>query len=86
MVFKGLVAAATAVALSASPAVAAANSAAAASVAASQIAPADESVEGSELRRGGFIIPLLAIIAIILGILAATGNLENDRETPRSPG
>ena len=88
MVFKGLVAAATAVALSASPAVAAANGAAASPIAASQIAPADESVEGSELRglRGGFIIPLLAIAAIVLGILAATGNLENDRDTPRSPG
>ena len=87
MVFKGLVAAATAAAMSVSPAVAAANTAAASRVAASQVAPAGEFVEGSELRRGrgGFIIPLLAIIAIILGILAATGNLGGDKDTPSSP-
>lgn len=88
VVFKGLIAAAVAVAMSATPAVAAANTAAAASAAA-QIAPAGESIEGSELRgnrRGGFIIPLLAIIAIILGILAATGNLDgDDDDLPTSP-
>jgi hypothetical protein len=37
--------------------------------------------EASELR-GGFIIPLVAVVAIILGILAATGG-HNDR--PHSP-
>ncbi len=86
MVFKGFIAAATAVALSATPAVAAANSAPA-SAAAAQVQPAGESVEGSELRgaRGGFIIPLLAIIAIILGILAATGNLGGDDDNRTSP-
>ena len=39
-------------------------------------------VEGENLR-GGFIIPLIAIVAIILGILAATGG---DGETPQTPG
>ena len=90
MVFKGFIAAATAVALSATPAVAAANGAARASAAVTQVAPAEEAVDGSELRgrglgRGGFIIPLLAIIAIILGILAATGELGGDDDRRTSP-
>ena len=33
--------------------------------------------------RGGFVIPLIAIIAIILGILAATH--DNDDDLPHSP-
>jgi hypothetical protein len=58
----------------AAPTVAAAQSA--------EVAPAAESVtEGSELR-GGFIIPLIAIVAIILGILAAT---HNDGDPPKTP-
>ena len=82
MVFKGFIAAATAVAMSASAAVAAPAQSVKAAAA---IAPADETVEGSELR-GGFIIPLLAIIAIILGILAALGELEGDGNgPPKSP-
>jgi hypothetical protein len=53
--------------------------------AAAQIAPAEETVEGSELR-GGWIIPLIALIAIILGILAATDNLGGDGNgPPKSP-
>jgi sugar phosphate permease len=36
--------------------------------------------EASDLR-GGFIIPLIAIVAIILGILAATGG----KDRPHSP-
>ena len=86
MVFKGLIAAVAAVGLSATPAIAAANSAAAtARVASAEIAPADETVEGdSELfGRGGFIIPLIAIVAIILGILAATN--DDDDDLPHSP-
>jgi hypothetical protein len=38
-------------------------------------------VDESEDLRGGFIIPLIALIAIILGILAATSGGDND-----SPG
>jgi hypothetical protein len=58
----------------AAPTVAAAQSA--------PVAPASESVtEGSELR-GGFIIPLIALIAIILGILAAT---HDDDDPPNTP-
>lgn len=40
-----------------------------------------ETQDASELR-GGFIIPLIAVIAIILGVLAATGG-GDDR--PHSP-
>ena len=50
-----------------------------------QAAPVQRSgaeMEGANELRGGFIIPLIAVIAIILGILAATGG-DNDR--PHSP-
>ena len=84
VVFKGFIAAATAVALSATPVVASTSSAAAASRA-TQVAPADETVEGSELR-GGWIIPLIALIAIILGICAATDICGGeDSDPPTSP-
>ena len=74
MVFKGLIAAVTAIALTATPVMAAA---------AKEVAPATETIEeGSELR-GGFVIPLIAIIAIILGILAATN--DDDDDLPTSP-
>jgi UDP-N-acetylmuramyl pentapeptide phosphotransferase/UDP-N-acetylglucosamine-1-phosphate transferase len=73
--FKGLIAATAAVALMTAPTVAAAQSV--------QVAPATESVsEGSELR-GGFIIPLIAIVAIILGILA--WNNDDDDDLPTTP-
>jgi hypothetical protein len=72
VVFKKVITAASAVAMMAAPTMA---------VAQSSVEPASESVEGSELR-GGFIIPLIAIIAIILGILAAT---HNDDDPPKSP-
>ncbi|MDP8994640.1 MAG: hypothetical protein M3N07_06645 [Pseudomonadota bacterium] len=74
MVFKKIVAATSAVALVAAPTIAVAQTTA-------PIEPASEQVEGSELR-GGFIIPLIAIIAIILGILAAT---HEDEDPPHSP-
>ena len=80
MVFKGFIAAAASVALMATPAVASAAQTAAAS-AASEVAPANENAQGTELR-GGFIIPLVALVAIILGILAAT---HNGNKTPNSP-
>lgn len=78
MVFKGLIAATVAVALSASPAFAAANQPAA-------VAPASESVdaESTMFGSGGFIIPLLALAAVILGILAATD--DNGDDLPVSP-
>lgn len=50
-----------------------------------QAAPVQRSgaaMEDANELRGGFIIPLIAIIAIILGILAATGG---DDDRPTSP-
>jgi len=78
---KASVAAALAVSMASTPVLAqsAQTSAAPLSVAARSGAPM--SGESSDLR-GGFIIPLIAIVAIILGILAATGG-GGDR--PHSP-
>ncbi len=74
MGFKRLVAATAAVALMTAPTVAVAQQA--------EVAPAAETIdEGSELR-GGFIIPLIALVAIILGILAA---IHEDEDPPHSP-
>ncbi len=87
MVFKGLIAAAAAVALSATPAIAAANqSSAAARAASTEVAPAGEFVEGdSELfGRGGFIIPFIVIVVILLGIYVAVD--DNGNNPPVSPG
>ena len=79
MGFKGIIAATASVALMAAPTMAAAQTSAAATT---EVAPAGENVQGSELR-GGFIIPLIALVAIILGIIAATrGNNDN---LPTSP-
>ena len=50
-----------------------------------QAAPVERSgaeMEDANELRGGFIIPLIAIVAIILGILAATGG---DNDGPTSP-
>jgi hypothetical protein len=73
---KASVAAALAVSMVSAPVLA--QSAAPLSVAARSGAATSES---SELR-GGFIIPLIAVVAIILGVLAATGG-GSDR--PHSP-
>ena len=78
MVFKKVVTAAAAAALIAAPTVAAAQTAA-------PVEPASETVEGSEMR-GGFIIPLIALIAIILGLCAATDICGGeDDDLPHSP-
>jgi hypothetical protein len=68
------------------PTMAMAQSSAAASTAAvTEVAPADETVEGEQLR-GGFIIPLIALIAIILGICAGTSVCGgDDDDIPHSP-
>ena len=64
--------------------VAVATSLLAAPVAAQAAAPArlSSDVDGEQLR-GGFIIPLIALIAIILGLLAATH--DDDDDLPHSP-
>ena len=76
MGFKGLVTAAAAVALMTAPTVAAAQSAA-------EVAPATESIDSGSELRGGFIIPLIALVAVILGILAATN--DDDDDLPETP-
>jgi hypothetical protein len=80
--FKGLIAAAASVALITTPTLATAQVTASAS---REVAPATESVEGDELR-GGFIIPLIALIAIILGLCVATDICGGeDDDPPTSP-
>ena len=76
MGFKGIVTAAAAVALMTAPTVAAAQSAA-------EVAPATESIDSGSELRGGFIIPLIALVAVILGILAATN--DDDDDLPETP-
>jgi hypothetical protein len=66
-------------------AAAAAISLTTAPVLAQAAAPADRAsadIKGEQLH-GGFIIPLLALAAVILGILALTSN--DDEDLPHSP-
>ena len=82
MAFKGIIAAAASVALMTTPTLAAAQASASASASSSrEVAPAAETVEGDQLR-GGWIIPLIALIAIILGICAATDICGGDDDHP----
>lgn len=84
MGFKGLIAATASVALMTAPTMAAAQASASAARA-TEVAPAAETVEGEQLR-GGFIIPLIALIAIILGLCVATDQCGGgDDEPPHSP-
>lgn len=54
-----------------------------AQAAAAEAARTSAPVEDAENLRGGFIIPAIAIVAVILGILAATN--DNDDDLPTSP-
>ena len=47
------------------------------------VQPAEESVEGSELRGRGTLLPLIAVVALILAILALTDTWPFDE--PDSP-
>jgi type IV secretory pathway VirB2 component (pilin) len=73
---KKLIAAAAAAALVISPTVAAAQSAPV------EVAPATEQVEGEQIR-GGFILPLAIIVAIIIGVLLLTK--DEDEDVPPTP-
>lgn len=86
MVFKGLIAATAAVALMVTPTMAAATRSATVAQAAA-VAPADETVDGDNelFGRRGFVVPLLAIIAIILGLCAAEVICDRDDDLPESP-
>jgi hypothetical protein len=75
---KASVAAALAVSMASTPVLAQTSSAAPLSVAARSGASTSDANE----LRGGFIIPLVAVIAIILGILAAT---KGGGDRPHSP-
>lgn len=73
---KKLIAAAAAASLALSPTVAAAQSAPV------EVAPAAELAEGEQIR-GGFILPLAIIIAIIIGVLLLTN--DDDETVPLTP-
>jgi hypothetical protein len=80
--FKGLITAATSIALVTAPTMAAAQTTAATT---QEVTPATETVDGEQLR-GGFIIPLIALIAVILGLCVATDICGGDDEDlPTSP-
>ena len=82
--FKRTIAAAASVALIVTPTMAIAQSSAT-PPATVEVATANETVEGEQLR-GGFIIPLMAIIAIILGLCIATDICGgDDDDLPTSP-
>ena len=44
---------------------------------ATEVAPASETVDGERIR-GGFLLPLAIIIAIIIGVLLLTGGDDED--------
>ena len=75
MKFKKALAALVATSLVGTPAVAQA--------AAAEVARTSSPVADAEELRGGFIIPLIAVIAVLLGILAATNGGDDD--LPHSP-
>jgi hypothetical protein len=57
-------------------------------VAQTQAAPVQRSgakMEDASELRGGFIIPLIALIAIILGLCAASSICGSDDDPPHSP-
>ncbi|MGZ8286887.1 MAG: hypothetical protein ACXW27_12510 [Allosphingosinicella sp.] len=77
MRINSVLAALAAAAMAAAPVVAAPKPAAAP---ATEVAPQSETVEGEQIR-GGFLLPLAIIIAIILGVVLLTKNDED----PASP-
>ena len=86
MDFKGLIAATASVALMVTPTLAAAQTSAYAGPAVAEVTPAGETVDDGSQLRGGFIIPLIALIAIILGLCVATDICGgNNDDLPTSP-
>jgi type IV secretory pathway VirB2 component (pilin) len=73
MRIKNVLAAIAAASMAAAPAVAQPRPAA-------EVAPQSETVEGEQIR-GGFLLPLAIIIAIIIGVILLT----KDEEDPVSP-
>ena len=77
MRINSILAAVAAVSMAAAPAVAAPKPVG--SPATTEVAPAGETVSGDQIR-GGFLLPLAIIVAIIIGVLLLT----NDDEDPIS--
>ena len=73
MRINSILAAVAAASMAAAPVVAAPNPA---PVAPAEVAPAAETVEGEQIR-GGFLLPLAIIIAIILGVILLTKSDED---------
>ena len=69
MRINSILAAVAAVSMAAAPAIAAPKPAA-------EVAPASETVEGDQIR-GGYLLPLAIIIAIIIGVLLLTKDDED---------
>ena len=80
---KFLVSAATAIALAAAPAAATAPPQAASAAGATEVQPAPEQAEGSQLRRG-FILPLVGVVALLVLIFLLTRD-EGTDAVPLSP-
>jgi len=78
MRFNSILAAIAAASMAAAPVVAQPKQAAAP---ATEVAPKSETVEGEQIR-GGFLLPLAIIIAIIIGVLLLTRNGDEDPVSP----
>jgi hypothetical protein len=78
MRISSILAALAATSMAVAPVVAAPKPAAAP---ATEVAPQSETVEGDQIR-GGFLLPLAIIIALLIGVLLLT---KNDDEKPASP-
>lgn len=78
MAFKFIISGIAAVALSVTPTLAAAQTA----LPTTEVQPAAENAEGSELRRHGLLIPAAILIAIILAVILLAGD---DEDSPASP-
>ena len=68
---KKITAAAVAACLVAAPTVSVAQSAA-------PVAPAVESVEDGNEIRGGYLLPLAVIVAVVIAVILLTGNDDED--------
>lgn len=80
---KFLVSAGTAIALAIAPTAIAAQAQPTPGPKASEVQPANEQAEGSELRRG-FILPLIGVVAVIVLIYLLTRK-DKDEAFPTSP-
>ncbi len=81
---KPLVSAGAAIALATAPAAVTAQSRPAPATQASEVQPGAEQADGSELRRRGFILPLIGVVALIVLIYLLTRDKGTDA-VPLSP-